>query len=64
MSVKIAFIDGPEVLILCAAAKRMGPRTDDAHLAPEDIEELWELVKRGTAKNVSDTGDAVISTGR
>src|SRR5438045_2221562 len=35
-----------------------GPGTDETHLAPQDVDELGQLIERGAPQKASDTRDA------
>jgi hypothetical protein len=42
-------------------ARALGPRTEEAHFSPDDIDELSELVKRVAAENPPDTSAPVVA---
>ena len=51
----------PRLIALNLVGKRW-PRTDERHLAAQDVEQLRQLVERGATEEAADAGDPRVAT--
>src|SRR4051794_19320213 len=60
----IAIIDIPEEIVLGSRARGVGPRPDDTHAPPNNVQQLRELIDAGMAEHRSDRGHALVEPAR
>jgi hypothetical protein len=57
--------DHPAVARVAAGQRqRLGPRPDQGHLAPQDVQQLGQLIDAGGPQEAADRGDAHVVGGR